>query len=66
VNLNGYSQPGSSPNTLINGNNAKIHIRLDGSNCGPALGGLVLNSSGNVVRGIAFTGWRGNGLAQDS
>jgi hypothetical protein len=62
LNLNGYSQPGASPNTLLDGNDADILIRLDGANCGPTFGGLVFNSSGNIVRGLSFTGWRGNGL----
>ena len=32
--IDGYTQPGSSPNTLANGDNAVLLIELDGSNAG--------------------------------
>ena len=34
VTIDGYSQPGSSANTLTNGNNAVLLIRLDGAGIG--------------------------------
>src|SRR6476620_5333087 len=30
--INGYSQPGSSPNTLAVGDNAVLRVRIDGTN----------------------------------
>jgi parallel beta-helix repeat protein len=53
VTIDGYTQPGSQPNTLANSNNAVLLIRLDGgsiTNGTPA--GLNFYSSGNVVRGL--------------
>ena len=35
--INGYSQPGSSPNTLPTGDNAVLRVRLDGTNVADAL-----------------------------
>jgi len=59
--IDGYTQPGSSPNTLTNGNNAALLIRLDGTNLPFATPALKLNgTAGNLVRGLvivrAYTG----------
>ena len=53
--INGYSQPGASPNTLAfnQGNNAKILVELDGSGSGGAFGFSFLG--GNVhLKGLAL------------
>lgn len=57
--IDGYTQPGASPNTLPNGDNAKIVIRIDGSKAStPGGSGLVPSfDTGTVIRGLAFTGW---------
>jgi hypothetical protein len=55
VTIDGYSQPGTSANTLANGDNAVLLIRLDGvaaTNGGPAA--LQFYSSGNTVRGLVI------------
>ena len=55
VTIDGYTQPGSSMNTLTNGDNAVLLIRLDGiavTNSFPAA--LQFYSSGNVVRGLVI------------
>ncbi len=39
--IDGYTQPGASPNTLANGDNAVLLIELDGSNAGAGSPGLV-------------------------
>jgi CSLREA domain-containing protein len=59
VTIDGYTQPGSSPNTKAVGNNAALKVVLDGSNAnsdglaidgasGSVIRGLVINSFGNV------------------
>ena len=56
VTIDGYSQPGSSANTLTNGNNAVLLIRLDGitlsNSFSPAL--KINGVSGCTVRGLAI------------
>lgn len=52
VSIDGYTQPGSHPNTLTNGNNAMLLVRLDGTNLPFATPVLVLNGAGNTVRGL--------------
>ncbi|MEQ1607114.1 MAG: MBG domain-containing protein [Pyrinomonadaceae bacterium] len=52
--LNGYSQPGSSPNTLAVGNDAVIHIVLDGINAGAVFAGLVSVAAGSSIRGLSI------------
>lgn len=58
VTMNGYSQPGSSVNTLANGDNAVILIRLDGlkiaggSPIGLNFAGVA--ASGSSVRGLCL------------
>ncbi len=52
--VNGYSQPGSSPNTLVQGDNAVIEIVLSG---GGSLGnGLSLGGTNSTVEGLAING----------
>ena len=46
--LNGYSQPGSSQNTLSDGDNAVITIELDGSKAGSS-NGLLIGSFATTV-----------------
>ena len=52
VTIDGYTQPGSGPNTLAGGDNAVLLIELDGS-AGFGQGtGLTLASSANAIRGL--------------
>jgi hypothetical protein len=52
--IDGYTQPGASPNTLTVGNDAKLRIELDGSSAGAAVDGLRLTAGHNTVRGLAI------------
>ena len=54
VSINGYSQPGASPNTQSAGDNAVIQIRLDGTNSNFA-DGLTIGANRNAVQGVAIT-----------
>jgi CSLREA domain-containing protein len=49
----GYTQPGSSPNTLAAGNNAVLLIEIDGTNAGPGAYAFRL-ASGSTVRGLVI------------
>ena len=50
--INGYSQPGSSANTLARGTNAKLLVQLSGTDAGPIVfGGLTVSASNSVVKG---------------
>jgi hypothetical protein len=51
--IDGYTQPGSSPNTLSTGDNAIILIEIDGAGAG-VVGALIDVAAGaTVVRGLA-------------
>ncbi|MDQ5836006.1 MAG: VCBS repeat-containing protein, partial [Acidobacteriota bacterium] len=52
--IDGYTQPGSSQNTLTNGDNAVIEIELDGTNAGATASGLVITGGNTTVRGLAI------------
>jgi titin len=56
VTINGYSQPGASPNTKRRGDNAHLKIVLQEP---PAsnLAGLRIASDDNVIRGLNFESW---------
>ncbi len=60
ITIDGYTQPGASPNTLSLGDNAVILIQLDGGGSTTTPSGR-LGISGNdcVVRGLSFTGFTG-------
>ena len=62
VTIDGYTQPGSSPNTLAKGTNAKILIELDSTN---AIG-LEIEASNTTVRGLVINNSRGSGVSIDS
>ena len=51
--VNGYSQPGSSENTLTQGDNAVIMIALNGSNTSSS-DGLAIAGGNSVVEGLAI------------
>ena len=51
--INGYSQPGASPNTLAQGDNAVILIDLNGSNVS-GNDGLDIEGGNSIVEGLAI------------
>ena len=57
VTIDGYTQPGASPNTLAKGTNATLLVELDGSGAGVAADGLVIKASNVVVRGLVINGF---------
>ena len=53
VSINGYSQPGTQPNSLADGNNAVLLVRLDGVNLTGFPNGIRFNGANNSsVRGL--------------
>jgi CSLREA domain-containing protein len=62
VTIDGYSQPGASPNTLAKGTNAVLKIQLNGTNAGTARNGLEINAPGSVVKGLAIHRFGGHGI----
>ncbi len=59
--INGYSQPGTSPNSLASGNNAFLAIELDGTNAG-ASPGLNITAGGSLVRGLVINRFANEGI----
>ena len=68
VTIDGYTQPGASPNTLANGDNAKILIQIDGSKATtPGGAGFVpFDDIGSVFRGFDFTGWTNPAISNNT
>lgn len=66
ITIDGYSQPGASPNTLSIGDNAVILIQLDGGGPTVAQSGTLAIDEGNdcVIRGLSFTGFQAPGFDQ--
>ena len=62
VRIDGFSQPGASPNTLLTGDNAVRCILLNGAHSGgtPLDSGLTSGSSQLWVQGLAFEGFNSN------
>ena len=60
ITIDGYTQPGASPNTLSVGDNAVILIQLDGGGPEAAAAGQLSLFGGNcVIRGLSLTGFTG-------
>ena len=66
--ISGYTQPGTSVNTLDKSDNAVLRIQLNGSNAGQGANGLVLGpgSSRSIVRGLAINRFSGIGILVQS
>jgi hypothetical protein len=62
--IDGYTQPGSSVNTLATGDNAVLEIQLSGSGAGASTDGLTLRagSSGSVISGLVINGFSSRGV----
>ena len=62
--IDGYTQPGATPNTLAIGDNANIQIELNGDACTPApcSQGLLISSGGSTIQGLAIHGNFNNGI----
>jgi hypothetical protein len=60
--INGYSQPGSQPNTLTTGDNAVLLIVLDGTNVGPGGAGLNIAAGNSAVQGLVIANCPGDGI----
>jgi hypothetical protein len=59
--IDGYSQAGSSANTLSSGNNAVILVQLSGDNAG-ASSGLRLEADDCTVRGLSIVNFSADGI----
>ncbi|MBI4749351.1 MAG: hypothetical protein HY774_12740 [Acidobacteria bacterium] len=60
--INGYSQSGTSRNTLAVGDNAVLRIELNGSGAGPASRGLQLDASNCVISGLVINRFQAYGI----
>ena len=69
--LNGYTQPGASPNTNGpgQGDNAVLNVELDGTNAGSGADGLVVSAGSSTIEGLVIAnfgsqsdGSGGNGI----
>lgn len=60
--IDGYSQPGSAPNTLPDGSNAVLGVVLRPQTLSPAAHGLTIVSTGVTVRGLAINGFIADGI----
>lgn len=57
--IDGYTQPGSSPNTLAVGDNSLHRIELNGN--GAAFKALIVTAGNSTVRGLVINNFNGNG-----
>jgi CSLREA domain-containing protein len=67
--IDGYTQPGASPNTNPPGtaSNAVLKIELSGAGAGPFATGLSISAGSSVVRGLAINRFAGrSGLHLDT
>jgi trimeric autotransporter adhesin len=61
--INGYTQPGASPNTLARGTNANLLIELDGTNAGTADGlEIGAGGSGSLIKGLVINRFSNQGI----
>ena len=61
--IDGYTQPGASPNTLAVGDNAILLIEVNGANAGIGVTGLTITAGSSTVRGLVINRFGGDGIA---
>ena len=64
--IDGYTQPGSLPNTQPVGNNANILIEIRGNSAPSGVNGLTAATGVVTIRGLAIGGFKGNGIVLQS
>jgi uncharacterized repeat protein (TIGR01451 family)/CSLREA domain-containing protein len=62
VTIDGYTEPGASPNTLATGNDAVHLIELDGSKAGSGANGLTITGGGTTIRGLVVNRFSNVGI----
>jgi hypothetical protein len=60
VTIDGYTQPGSSPNTFPNGDNAVLQIEIDGSDYAGQSLFAISGNYGSIVRGLVINRMTGH------
>jgi hypothetical protein len=60
--IDGYTQPGASPNTLSVGDNAVLDIEPNGAAAGAGASGLTISASGCTVRGLVIKRFGQSGI----
>src|SRR5215210_1050601 len=61
--IDGYTQSGANPNTLVQGTNAVLKIELNGSDAGVSSEALRVRASGCVIKGLAINRFDGNSIS---
>jgi parallel beta-helix repeat protein len=64
--IDGFSQPGSHPNSMATGSDAVLLINLDGTNAGTGANGLLLAGANNTVQGLVIDRFGANGILLES
>jgi hypothetical protein len=54
VTIDGYTQPGASPNTKAVGNDASLKVQLSGTNAPQGTSGLEIVASDSVIKGLVI------------
>ncbi|MBA4372678.1 MAG: hypothetical protein C0402_07410 [Thermodesulfovibrio sp.] len=63
VTIDGYTQPGSSKNTLADGDNAVLLIEISGANAGATATGLIVNASNVTISGLVINRFSQYGIS---
>ena len=59
ITIDGYSQPGASPNTLANGDDATLLIEISGA-IAPGANGLVITGGSSTIQGLIINRFNGS------
>src|SRR5262245_22959024 len=63
--IDGFTQPGASPNTQGIGDDSVHLIEINGAGAGAGVNGLTINTSGSTIRGLVINGFRQDAQLND-
>jgi CSLREA domain-containing protein len=63
VTIDGYTQPGSKPNSLLIGSDTVLTIEIDGTAAGQSTNGLTIQGISATVRGLVINRFTQGGIA---
>src|SRR5579859_2741316 len=62
--IDGYTQPGATPNTLADGDNANLLMEISGAQAGNGANGLTVGTGSVIIQGLVINRFASHGIVE--